>query len=124
MNAFVPADGRDFSASEPAVVRTRRRNWLFSPAERRGINLTTETVSGALPCRRLPSGTKGRLKMRPAKFASPCFQLGRSQTGEDFARLNAAATRHCVPSRNSRNLLKTNDSAPFYSTLNRGVCVP
>src|SRR5271170_6275414 len=113
MNAFVPADERDFNASEPAVVRTRRRNCHFLPVEGRSLNPTPETVGGAPPCHRLPRGTKSGLTTCAAKFASPCFQSERSQSGAAFARRRAAATRHCVPSRNARNLLKTKDRAPF-----------
>jgi hypothetical protein len=92
-------------------TRTRRRDRFFSPVEWRRLDPATGTVSGALPPHGSPRETKCRLS---------CW----SQTGADFASLKAAATRHCVPSRNPCNLLETNDRAPSYPTLNRGVCVP
>ncbi len=118
-------------------ARTHRKNLFFSPLEGQCSEPAIKTVSGALPCSRLaggprqwrdrigePSEMMDRLTNFPAKFTSRRFQSGASQSRAAFARLNPAATRHCVPSRNLRNLVKTNDRAPFYPSLNRGVGVP
>jgi hypothetical protein len=68
----------------------------------------------------------------PPRFATPRYSLTQARVAEEQPTKNhrrdravgSVSTRHCLPSRNARNLLKTNDRATLYSTLNRGVSIP
>jgi hypothetical protein len=76
----------------------------------------------AQPAFRVSAVRRPRLEFRDREFGSDAPAELRNRTSR--VRPNSQVTRHSVPSGKASNLLKTNDRASFYSTLNRGVCVP
>jgi hypothetical protein len=94
---------------------------LTTPERSKRMNGQRERLS-AQPPFRSSVACRPRPEFRDRESGNDALAELRNRTSRMSSRRRV--TRHRVPSRNARNLMKTNDRVTFYSTLNRGVCVP